>query len=460
MREMKSIDGSGGLTGANELEAMDKLFDRLFPITRSIAGPGVRQTLAILGEQVPLDVFGVPTGTRVFDWEIPREWHIEEAWIRDEEGRTVVDFRNHNLHVINFSTAVDRVMTLEELKPHLHTIPHMPDAIPYVTSYYKERWGFCLSHRQLEQLRPGSYHVCIRSKHVPGELNFGQAVLPGESEEEVLISTYICHPSMANNELSGPITAAFLYNRLNKWEKRRFTYRFVWLPETIGSIAYLSMFGDELKRKLVAGLVLTCLGGEAGLHYKKSRRGNAPLDRLIEHLFAREIPGRTVPFTPTHGSDERQYNSPGFNLPVGQINRTLTPGFAGYHTSLDTKESMGIDKLLQSVNEIERILAAFEHDGFYINTQPFGEVKLDRHGLYPDMNSRMTARHSNNQLEDGRDQLKRILTILNYADGEHRLHEIADKCNSSVTNLVPLVNLLMEKGLLRGPYSEPRGLFD
>lgn len=440
---------------------MDELFDRLFPITRSITGPGVRDTLAILGEHVPLEVLGIPTGTKVFDWEIPPEWHISEAWIKDAEGRTVVDFRDHNLHVVNFSTAVDRVMTLEELKPHLHTVPHLPDAIPYVTSYYKERWGFCLTQRQLEQLRPGNYHVCIRSEHVPGELNIGQAVLPGDSEEEVLISTYICHPSMANNELSGPIVAAFLYNRLKRWKRRRFTYRFVWLPETIGSIAYLSLYGEQLKRKLVAGLVLTCLGGEDVLHYKRSRRGDAPLDRLVVHLFKSEaIAGRSVAFTPAYGSDERQYNSPGFNLPVGQLNRTLSRKFPGYHTSLDTKESMGIDKLWQSVEETEQILTAFEADGYYVNTRPFGEVKLDKHGLYPDMNSRTTTRHSNNQMMDGRTQLNRILTVLNYADGEHRLQEIADKCKARLPELVPIVELLKDKGLLEGPYTEPRGLFE
>lgn len=460
MQEAKSYDRIGGPESADELEGMDRLFDRLFPITRSIAGPGVRDTLAILNEHVPLEIIGVPSGTRVFDWVVPREWHIEEAWIKDAEGRTIVDFRDHNLHVVNFSTAVDRVMSLEELRPHLYTVPHLPDAIPYVTSYYKERWGFCLSQRQLDELRPGLYHVRIRSEHVDGELNIGQAVLPGESEEEVLISTYICHPSMANNELSGPIVAAFLYNRLKNWPARRFTYRFVWLPETIGSITYLYLHGDELKRKLVAGLVLTCLGGDHVLHYKKSRRGDAPLDRLIEHLFRQTIPGRTVPFTPIHGSDERQYNSPGFNLPVGQLNRTLTPGFAGYHTSLDTKESMGIDRLYQSLNEIESILQAFEHDGYYINTRPFGEVKLDKYGLYPDINSRTTTRHSSNELADGRKQLNRILTILNYADGEHSLHDIADKCGASLPELVPLVQKLKGLGLLRGPYSRPRGLFE
>lgn len=443
---------------ARELRAMDELFDRLFPINRSITGPGLRETLRIIGEYVPLEQFGVPTGTKVFDWEIPKEWRIFEAWIKGPDGSKIVDFEHHNLHVVNYSVPVDQVMSLEELLPHLHTIPHLPDAIPYVTSYYKERWGFCLTHRQLEQLTPGDYHIYIRSEHVPGELNFAHALLPGESKEEVLISTYVCHPSMANNELSGPIVATFLYHRLLRRQKRRFTYRFVWIPETIGSITYLSMFGKELKRKLTAGLVLTCLGGSGPLHYKKTRRENTRLDRLVEHLFGSAISGNVHPFTPVTGSDERQYNSPGFNLPVGQLNRTLQTGFPGYHNSLDTKEAMTITALQQSLDEIETILAAFELDGYYLNTNPYGEVKLDKHGLYPDMNSPLLRKHSNNDLADQRTQLNRILMLLNYADGQHSLQEIARKCGCSVMELEPIVNLLLDKGLLRGPYSEKRGL--
>ncbi|NOU66728.1 DUF4910 domain-containing protein [Paenibacillus sp. LMG 31461] len=439
---------------------MDQLFDRLFPICRSITGPGVRETLAILQEYIPLQVEAVSTGTVVYDWQIPKEWRIRDAWIKDSEGNKIVDFKENNLHVLNYSVPVDQTMTLDELKSNLYSLPHLPDAIPYVTSYYKERWGFCLSQRQLEGLQPGNYQVYIDSEHVHGELNYGHLVLPGENTEEVLISSYICHPSMANNELSGPIVAAFLYNRIKSWPKRRFTYRFVLAPETIGAVAYLHQNGKDLLENLHAGLVLTCLGGEATLSFKGTRRGNTDLDVLIQHLFHNQIPGRTRPFTPIHGSDERQYGSPGFNLPVGQITRVLHDGYIGYHNSMDTKEAMGIDSLQRSVNELETILHSLELQGHYINLNPYGEVKLDKHELYPDFNFIGLWGHSNNQVVDHRTQLNRILTMLNYADGQHSLLQIADKCGCSVLELEPVLQILLEKQLIKGPFTEKRGLFE
>lgn len=442
-----------------ELEQMNELFDRLFPICRSITGQGLRQSLDILAEYVPLTRFGVATGTSVFDWEIPREWNVREAWLKGPDGETIVDFKDSNLHIVNYSIPVDRKLTLEELKPHLHTIPHLPDAIPYVTSYYQPRWGFCLPHSRLEQLPEGEYHAYIDSDLSEGELNYAHAILEGESDREILISTYVCHPSMANNELSGPVSAAFLFRRIAGWKRRKFTYRFVFVPETIGSIAYLHRFGEELKRRIYTGFVMTCLGGSDSLSLKRSRREDSPINRIWDHMLKYNVfEGRTRPFTPASGSDERQYCSPGFNLPVGQIARTVYGAYPGYHTSLDTKESMTIEALQRSVDEIELLLKGLEADGCYVNRYPYGEVKLDKHGLYPDMNSPMNRKMSSNEKMDNRVQLGRILTILNYADGEHSLLDIAERCGCCILELVPLVDLLVEKGILRGPSFEKEPL--
>jgi aminopeptidase-like protein len=443
-----------------ELQEMERLFDRLFPICRSITGPGLRETLEILQEYVPLTVFGTPTGTKAFDWTIPPEWHIREAWIKGPDGKKIVDFADNNLHVINYSEPVDKQLSYGELVPHLHTLPHLPEAIPYVISYYKRRWGFCLPHRVYEQLpQEGTYHVYIDAKFVDGELNTAHAILPGETEEEVLISSYVCHPSLANNELSGPITAAFLYNRLAQWPKRRFTYRFAFVPETIGSITYLYRFGRELKQRLHAGLVLTCVGGKGPngeappLSYKQSRQENAPIDEIVAHLFGKQaVEGVIRPFTPLFGSDERQYCSPGFNLPVGQMARAVYGTYAEYHNSLDTKEFMTIEALQRSVDEIEQVLRALELDGYYVNRKPYGEVKLDQHNLYPDMNGPSAWGRSNNNTIDGRTLLNYVLMVLNYSDGKHRLSEIADKYGCTIFDLEPVIEVLREKGLLVGPY--------
>ncbi|WNF33648.1 DUF4910 domain-containing protein [Aeribacillus composti] len=446
----------------NEFELMDQLFDELLPITRSITGEGVRKTINILKKFIPLEMFSVKTGTKVFDWEIPKEWVIREAWIKDEDGNEIINMKNHNLHVLNYSVPVNKKMSLEELKPFIHTIPHLPDAIPYVTSYYKERWGFCMSYNQFKSLKEGTYHAFIDSELKDGELNYAHAILPGQSSKEILISTYICHPSMANNELSGPIVAAFLYNRMKEYRDRKFTYRFVFVPETIGSIAYLHRFGEHLRKNVYSGFVLTCLGGKNyPLSFKRSRNKKAPINKIVDYLISTgEMELIVRPFTPTHGSDERQYCSPGFNLPVGQFARMVYGQYKGYHNSLDTKEVMTIEKLIDGVNEIEKILKIQEWDGYYINTNPFGEVKLDKHGLYPDINTPLNGNASNNQKIDNRKQLNAILTMLNYSDGEHSLLDIAQLSGIHLDNLMNAIKLLKEKGLLKGPYYEKRSLFE
>lgn len=436
-----------------EIEEMEKLFDKLFPICRSITGPGLRKTLDILNGYIPLERFGVKTGTEVLNWSIPQEWRINEAWIKGPDGNKIIDFKESNLHVVNYSIPVDKKINLEELKNHLYTLSNKPDAIPYVTSYYKRRWGFCLKYNTYKELEHGEYHVYIDSELVNGELNYGHAILPGESEKEILISTYICHPSLANNELSGPMVTAFLYKRLANWSKRRFTYRFVFAPETIGSITYLDKYGEHLKEKLHSGLVLTCLGGKEDLSYKLSRSENEPIDEIIKNLFKKDIiSGEIRPFTPTGGSDERQYCSPGFNLPMGQMARTVYGNYPGYHNSLDTKESMTIESLHNSVNEIELILKALELNGYYINKYPYGEIKLDQYNLYPNVNSPEEDDPVEKNTIINREQLNQMLTILNYSDGQHSLLQIANKCDYNLLKLKNAINILKDKGLLEGPF--------
>lgn len=445
---------------SEELKQMDELFDELFPIMRSITGEGVRETIQILQKHIPLEMEGIPTGTEVFDWEIPKEWVIREAWIKDEQGNKIIDIQDLNLHVVNYSEPIDKWVTLDELKKHIHTIPRLPDAVPYVISYYKERWGFCMSQNQLDSLSEGNYHAYIDSEKIDGELNFAQAVLPGKSDKEVLISTYICHPSMANNELSGPIVSTFLYNRLKQWENREFTYRFVFIPETIGAIAYLSRYGQHLKDKLYSGAVITCIGGyNHNLLLKKSRQDNSPINELVNFLVQHEQEEiGVIPFNPNNGSDERQYCSPGFNLPVAQFSKMTYGRYEGYHNSLDTKENMGIEPLLNSVDELERILKLQEYNGYYINKKPFGEPKLDKYNLYPDINAPALRGRSNNKKLDNRQQLNQVLHLLNYSDGKNRLIDIVKKQGYKLEDYIQTIEVLKGHGLLVGPFYEEQEL--
>lgn len=439
-----------------ELQQMDTLFDRLFPLLRSITGEGVRQTLSILNEYIPLTIESVKSGTEVFDWTVPKEWVIREAWIKDEFGNEIINITNSNLHVVNYSEPINQKIDLQTLKEHTYTIPDKPNAIPYVISYYRERWGFCMSQQQLDSLKDGEYHVYIDSEKIDGVLNYAQAVLPGKTKKEILISSYICHPSMANNELSGPIVAAFLYNRLSKWENREFTYRFVFHPETIGSITYLAKYGDYLKEHLYSGMVLTCLGGEGyPLSYKKSRCEKNPLNELVEYLQDEDLTIRE--FTPLGGSDERQYCSPGFDLPMGQFSRMIYGQYPGYHNSLDTKETMTIEALQKSVNEIEEILKLQELNGYYINTKPYGEPKLGKYGLYPDLNAPTNWGASNNKLIDGRQLLNELLMVLNYSDGQHTLLDVVKKQQYKLSDYEVVIQKLKENQLLEGPFREKRG---
>lgn len=438
----------------NECQEMDKIFDELFPIMRSITGQGVRDTIQILQQYIPLQMEHIASGKEVFDWTVPKEWVIREAWIKDEKGNKVIDIQDLNLHVVNYSEPVDVWLSLEELRKNIHTLPNLPDAVPYVISYYKERWGFCMSYNQLTSLSDGQYHVYIDSEKIDGELNYAQVILKGKSEKEVLISAYICHPSMANNELSGPIVSTFLYNRIKKWENREYTYRFVFLPETIGSLVFLYQYGEQLQKNLYSGVVLTCLGGKGyPLSYKMSRNKNAPLNEVMSYLVNNEKRENYTlrDFSPLGGSDERQYNSPGFNLPIGQFSKMIYGQYDGYHNSLDTKEAMTIEALKESLDEIEAILKIQELNAYYINLKPYGEPQLGKYGLYPDMNAPTTKNASSNQMLDGRQQLNQILMLLNYSDGHHNLIDIAKKQQYKIEDYeCSIAQLISKQILMRG----------
>jgi aminopeptidase-like protein len=414
-------------------------FDRLWPLLRSITGEGVRRTHDILGELVPLERIEIPSGTQCFDWTAPKEWACREAYVIGPDGRRLLDVRQNTLHLVNYSIAFRGVLSRAELDEHLYSLPEMPAAIPYVTSYYAPRWGFCLPHAMRTSLPDGQYQVVVDCEHFDGSLTLSQAVLPGEEADEVLISTYTCHPSLANNELSGPLLAAFLYRRLAAIEHRRLTFRFVWLPETIGSLAYLSRYGGHFCRRLVAGYVASCVGDRGPLTYKRSRRGDSAADRAALYAL-RRLAGdslRVLDFDPS-GSDERQYCSPGFDLPVGVIARSIFGTYPEYHTSLDNRDFISFDSLVESVDAYLAVLGALDANATYCRTAPYGEPQLGRYGLYPTLGG-PTVRD---------ETLAALRWLLNLADGKHDLLTMAERSRVSLAALAEAAQRCLAAGLI------------
>lgn len=436
-----------GIDFATAGARMHALAARLYPICRSLTGPGVRETLDVLGGLVPLERHEIPSGRQVFDWEVPKEWVIRDAWIKNAKGEKVVDFRAHNLHVMGYSTPIRATMPLSELRPRLHALPDRPDWIPYRTSYYKDNWGFSLTQRQLDAMPEGEYEVCIDSELKDGGLSYGECLLPGRISEEVLLFVHICHPSLANDNLSGVAVAVELAAALQA-AQRRYGYRIVFCPSVLGSIAWLHANEANVSR-IRHGLTLALLGDPAGMTYKRSRNGDAFIDRaaalVLRHCGA---PHTVKDFTP-YGYDERQFCSPGFNLPVGCLMRSPNGTFPEYHTSGDNLDFIKPHALADSLRQALGILSVIEGDAAYLNLNPKCEPRLGKRGIFEGLK--------------GKDMLGdaelALLWVLNQSDGSHTLLGIAERAGMPFASIRRAADVLENSGLLEpagGGHSAPR----
>jgi aminopeptidase-like protein len=436
-------DGLADETESGEGDAMHDLVRELYPICRSITGDGVRATLSILDRYIPIDVHEVPSGTPAFDWTVPREWNIRDAYIRDSSGRRVIDFATSNLHVVSYSIPVHQRMTLSELRPHLHTLPDQPDLIPYRTSYYDEAWGFCLSQRQLESLEDGEYEVHIDSSLQDGSLTYGECYLPGELQDVILISAHLCHPSLANDNLSGIAVATFMAAQLMR-RPHRFSYRFILIPGTIGSLTWLSQNEGQLGT-IKHGLVLAGVGDKGDPIYKRSRRETAEVDRAVEQvLLEAGRPFEIRPFSPW-GYDERQFNSPGFDLPVGLLMRAPHGAYPEYHTSADDQGFVHPDSLAESLAICLAVVLLLERNLVYRNLRPKGEPQLGRRGLYDPIGG-----------ASGRPDQLAMLWVLNQSDGSNSLLDIARRSGLRFDQLWQAATALSDAGLLEVRGSDVR----
>lgn len=415
-------------------EEIYALAAEIYPICRSITGPGVRQTLAHLRKHVALDQHEVPTGTPVLDWTVPKEWVIREAWIKAPNGERVVDFETLNLHVLNYSTPIRAKLPLAELKKNVFTLPDQPDAVPYRTSYYNERWGFCMSQNALDALEEGEYEVCIDSELKDGALTYGEFVHRGETDEEVLFSTHTCHPSLANDNCSGMALLAQLAKRFAGL-KTRYTYRFLWAPGTIGAITWLAR-NPEVAKRIKHGLVLSCVGDAGAFTYKRTRRGDAPIDRIMARTLGDA--GAVIDFFP-YGYDERQYNAPAYKLDVGLFQRTQFATFPEYHTSGDNLNFINAAALAESYRVIVSAIDALETDRRYLNLAPHGEPQLGRRGLYAAIGGD----------KDSYAKSMAMLWVLNLSDGEHSLQDIAERSKTPLAIIEETAMLLEGAGLLK-----------
>lgn len=418
-------------------QKMYQLVERLFPICRSITGDGVRETLSILGEYIPnLTIHEVPSGTKVFDWEIPKEWNIKEAYIENGKGEKIVDMKENNLHVMGYSAPIDKYVDLQELKKYIYVQEDQPDVIPYVTSYYKERSGFCMSKNERDALPKDQYHMYIDSELFDGNLTYGEVILSGKTEKEVLLSTYLCHPSMANNELSGPAVATALIRWLSSLEDRKYTYRIVFIPETIGSITYLSRHLETLKQRVVAGYVLSCVGDDRTYSYIPSRAGDTLADRAAKNILRFHYPEYKRYSYLNRGSDERQYNAPGVDLPVCVVCRSKYGEYPEYHTSLDNLSLVSAEGLGGALDVYKQMITAIEYNAFY-KVKCLCEPQLGKRGLYPTV-SQKGSYYS----------IKSMVDFIAYADGKHDLLQISEIIGVAVKELIPVIKKLLGNDLL------------
>ncbi len=410
----------------------------LFPINRSLTGQGVRETLNYFKNIMPeLEIKSVSTGYKAFDWTVPEEWEIEEAYIENKDGERIIDFKTNNLHVVGYSEPVDEWLNLDELEKHLYSLPEQPDAIPYVTSYYKKRWGFCLSENQRKKLEPGDYHVVVKSDFKEGVLNYGEIIIPGKSSKEVFLSSYVCHPSMANNELSGPVVTIALTNWIKTLEDRNYTYRIVLIPETLGSIVYLSKHLEEIKENVFAGFNITCIGDDRCYSYLPSREGNTISDQIALHVLQHTAPDFKKYSWLDRGSDERQYCAPGVDLPMATIMRSKYGEYPEYHTSDDNLELISPEGLEGGFNALKRAIEIIENNEC-LKTTVVCEPQLGKRGLYPTVSVKGSA-----------NEARRMMNLISYCDGCHSLLEIAEKINSPVWELYAIVDRLIENKVIK-----------
>jgi aminopeptidase-like protein len=412
------------------------LMEKLFPICRSITGNGVRETLDIIREYIPIKNTEIPTGTQVFDWVIPDEWNISDAYVKSSDGKKVIDFKENNLHIVGYSEPFEGKIKLEELEDHLYSLQDQPDLIPYVTSYYQRRWGFCLSEDQFKTLKNGMYEIKIDSTLEPGNLTYADLIIKGKSKKEILISTYICHPSLANNELSGPVISTFLAKYLLENNDNYYSYRFVFAPETIGTITYLSKHLEDLKRNVIAGYVLTCIGDSGPFSYLQSRTGNTLTDRVTMHVLKHTEKEYKLYDYLARGSDERQYCAPGIDLPVGSLMRTKYGEYPEYHTSGDNMDIINLVELEKALDKLKLCIDVIENNRIY-KTTVLGEPQLGKRGLYPNISTKISSIN-----------VKTMMNILAYCDGQNDLLWIAEKIDKPIMELFPIVTKLLENSIL------------
>ena len=418
-------------TGA-ELHA---LVERLYPICRSITGDGVRQTLDIIGEHISLERHEVPTGTAVLDWTIPQEWNIRDAYVAAPSGERVIDFQELNLHVVGYSVPVSRRMPLSELREHLHTLPDQPSWVPYRTSYYAPAWGFCLAQEKLDALPDGDYDVVIDSTLADGSLTYAEHVVPGRVTDEVIVSCHVCHPSLANDNLAGIAVAISLAQQLASAQPH-YTYRFLFMPGTIGSITWLARNAARIE-KVRHGLVLACAGDPGPLTYKKSRRDDAEIDRVMQHVL-RSREHRVVDFSP-YGYDERQFCSPGFNLGVGSLTRTPYAGYPEYHTSADNPGFVSPAAMEDTLGALLDAFGVLDRNRRYVNLSPYGEPQLGKRGLYDSLGGRSDAKQAQ----------MAMLWVLNLSDGSHSLLDIAERAGLPFDIVDVAARALHDAGLVK-----------
>jgi aminopeptidase-like protein len=413
-----------------------QLVETLYPICRSITGNGFRQSMQILRDHIPLEIQEVPTGTKVFDWIVPKEWNIRDAYIKNARGEIIVDFQKSNLHILNYSMPFNGKVQLAELKEHLFSLPENEDWIPYRTSYYKENWGFCVTQKLLNSLQDEEYEVFIDSSLERGHLTYGEYLIKGELEDEFLISCHSCHPSLCNDNLSGMGVATFLAKHLSQ-QKLRYSYRFLFIPGTIGSITWLSL-NEAGASRIKHGLVLACVGDPGKMHYKKTRHGNTEIDRAVNHVLKHSGNEYEIMDFSPYGYDERQYSSPGFNLAVGNLSRTPHGRFPEYHTSADNLDLVKAESLADTLSKCVEILSVVDNNRKYINTNPKGEPQLGKRGLYSAMGGRKDA--SNYEMA--------LLWILNLSNGEHSLLDIAERSDIGFSLILDATRALLDCGLL------------